>query len=494
MPVHGYTNDEFVADDPVTLISRLDVSDPLHLHPNDFVALTVVYVKLKVTKNYQVWSCATLLALEGKNKTSFIDGSCKRSNSDEVLGKQWDRRFNALWKQFDALIELPRFLMGLDDTYMQIRSSIFSRETLPNVRSAYAIISSEESHRVASGENQHMTHTDKELDNVYDISYLRTKVGHPNGTEAFISKIGNLRLSNGFGHVQDECPKNIGLCVAKNLKKPSQACRGVSIRPKVGFKQAKQVYRPVSKKTNANTSGNKKKDVEPTKDVSNSNPFDVLNSVENDVDLGPNGETSNLASKKANSNGSSFWNVGSSSTSTTPIVEKINKIERLTVKIDDPNITMEEYIRLEEEKACRLGKVYNWETATYGKIWYDEDVHDLRYVETEFPAIVLNDTLMSEPTVSSPNNNEIDFRISFDKSDDEDYTVIFDKNSFSYKIICVNDLKTDSENYNEKVNMPSFPSPEPTVSCFDDLDFFKDFDNEFPAIIYNNAQTSKSDL
>nr|GEV97397.1 hypothetical protein [Tanacetum cinerariifolium] len=32
--------------------------------------------------------------------------------------------------------------------------------------------------------------------------------------------------------------------------------------------------------------------------------------------------------------------------------------------MDDPNITMEEYIRLEEEKAHRNGKVYNWETDT----------------------------------------------------------------------------------------------------------------------------------
>ncbi|GJT37669.1 hypothetical protein Tco_0937534 [Tanacetum coccineum] len=100
---------------------------------------------------------------------------------------------------------------------------------------------------------------------------------------------------------------------------------------------------------------------------------------------------------------------------------------------------------------------------------------------------------MSEPTISSL-NNEIDIRISFDESDDEDYMVIFDKNSFSYSIIYVNDLKTDLENGNEIVNMPSFPSPEPTVSCFDDLDFFKDFKNEFPAIIYNDALTSKSDF
>ncbi|GJW73087.1 hypothetical protein Tco_0132457 [Tanacetum coccineum] len=168
--------------------------------------------------------------------------------------------------------------------------------------------------------------------------------------------------------------------------------------------------------------------------------------------------------------------------------------------MDDPNITMEEYIRLEEEKTHRRGKVCNWETATYGKIWYDEDVHDLRSVETEFPAIAFNDqisyekTHSCEPTVSPLNDNEIDFRISFDESDDEDYTVIFDKYSFCYKIIYVNDLKTDSENDKEKVNMASFPSPEPTVSYFDDLDFFKDFENEFPTIVYNDALTSKSDF
>ncbi|GKE46548.1 ribonuclease H-like domain-containing protein, partial [Tanacetum coccineum] len=81
--------------------------------------------KLKGTENYQVWSYAMLLALEGKNKIGFIYGSCKRSKDDEVL--------------------------GLDDSYMQIRSFILSRETLHDVRSAYATIFSEESHRVAVG-------------------------------------------------------------------------------------------------------------------------------------------------------------------------------------------------------------------------------------------------------------------------------------------------------------------------------------------------------
>ncbi|GJT50026.1 ribonuclease H-like domain-containing protein, partial [Tanacetum coccineum] len=357
MSLHGYSDGEYddASDvDNVTLISKLDVSHPLHLHPNDYVALTVVFIKLKGTENYQVWSCAMLLALEGKNKIRFIDGSCRRSNTYEVLGRHWDRvnvvvlgwilnsiseelflgqifskrakhvwdelketydkvdgsvtfslhhkihtlsqngssiadyyhKLNALWKQFDALIELPRctchaaddfnkhnqliklmqFLMGLDDTYMQIRSSILSRENLPDVRSAYAIISSEESHRIAtgsvsgttqrkrkagsnlkgkivsnnvvgssssngfydeqmatlislikenlsmekeftliwqlvskglitdSGANQHITYTDKNLIDVIDISNLKIKVTHPNGTEAFITRIGNMPL------------------------------------------------------------------------------------------------------------------------------------------------------------------------------------------------------------------------------------------------------------------------------------------------------------
>ncbi|GJW47805.1 hypothetical protein Tco_0079451 [Tanacetum coccineum] len=102
--------------------------------------------------------------------------------------------------------------------------------------------------------------------------------------------------------------------------------------------------------------------------------------------------------------------------------------------MDDPNITMEEYIRLEEEKVRKRGKVFNWEIAKYGKIWYDEDVHDLRSVETEISAIAFNDQISSK------------------------------------KHFLVN------------------------PHCFDDLDFFNDFENDFPAIVYNDALTSKLDF
>ncbi|GJW58697.1 hypothetical protein Tco_0105428 [Tanacetum coccineum] len=152
---------------------------------------------------------------------------------------------------------------------------------------------------------------------------------------------------------------------------------------------------------------------------------------------------------------------------------------------------------------CQLGNLTAGKGSGGGgkglsQIRVDDDLHDLSFVEAEFPAIVINDAFAPRDTFQcksqvSPINDEFDFRISFDESDDEDYTIICDTNSFSYKMISVNNLKTDSENDYEKV-LPSIPSPKPAISFFDDLDFFNDFENEFPAIVYNDAQTSKSDL
>ncbi|GJT07208.1 hypothetical protein Tco_0841670, partial [Tanacetum coccineum] len=65
-----------------------------------------------------------------------------------------------------------------------------------------------------------------------------------------------------FGHIHKECPKNTG----------------------AGFKPQKE-YRPVLKKPTASSSGNKKKAVEHTIEVSNLNLFEVLSLVDNDVEL-----------------------------------------------------------------------------------------------------------------------------------------------------------------------------------------------------------------
>ncbi|GJU85945.1 hypothetical protein Tco_1293491 [Tanacetum coccineum] len=111
-----------------------------------------------------------------------------------------------------------------------------------------------------------------------------------------------------FGHIHEECPKNTGAGEKKTVKKPSQTSRGVLVGPKMGFKPQKE-YRSVTKKPNVSSSGNKKKGVEPTIKVSNSNPFDVLNSVDNDMEFGTNGGTTNLINNGATSSGSSYMNI-----------------------------------------------------------------------------------------------------------------------------------------------------------------------------------------
>ncbi|GJT12706.1 hypothetical protein Tco_0859748 [Tanacetum coccineum] len=143
--------------------------------------------------------------------------------------------------------------------------------------------------------------------------------------------------------------------------------------------------------------------------------------------------------------------------------------------MEDPNITMEEYIRLEEEKDHRRGKVYNWETATYGKIWDNEDVHDLRSVETEFPAIVFNDTdfenefpaiiyndaqtskstLLTELILNPPHIDEFNLKdeTSLSECDEEEQNILNFNDLFLFNVIYPDELKTDTDNDDDKVNI-----------------------------------------
>ncbi|GJV36484.1 hypothetical protein Tco_1408961 [Tanacetum coccineum] len=127
--------------------------------------------------------------------------------------------------------------------------------------------------------------------------------------------------------------------------------------------------------------------------------------------------------------------------------------------MDDPNITMEEYIQLMADKTHKRGQMFDWETGMYGKIYDDIDL--FKYFRADFPTIVYNDALasdlkvLSEPTVSPHNaiKADFDFTISFSESVDEDYTFIYDKNSSFYKLVSVKDLKSDTETDVDEINV-----------------------------------------
>ncbi|GKB48028.1 hypothetical protein Tco_0898781 [Tanacetum coccineum] len=95
-----------------------------------------------------MWNCAMKFALRNKNKLDFIDGTCKRDSNNHVMANQWDmcNSMVVTWILGSLSPELY-FLMGLDDAYLPIRSNILTRDPLPHVKTAFAVISEEESHR-----------------------------------------------------------------------------------------------------------------------------------------------------------------------------------------------------------------------------------------------------------------------------------------------------------------------------------------------------------
>ncbi|GJW21020.1 ribonuclease H-like domain-containing protein, partial [Tanacetum coccineum] len=192
------------------LINNLDASNPLHVQNSDNSSSVIIPSKLLGTENYRIWSGAVKLALQARNKYGFVDGTCLRESyaTSDVLTAQWDkfkktydkvdgsvvynllqksnivkqggslvadyyRRLNSIWREFDALAKLPKctcevkcscdaskelglhqqlmklmqFLMGHYDCYQPVRSSLLTRDPIPEIKDAYNVVSREESHR-----------------------------------------------------------------------------------------------------------------------------------------------------------------------------------------------------------------------------------------------------------------------------------------------------------------------------------------------------------
>nr|GEY60866.1 hypothetical protein [Tanacetum cinerariifolium] len=169
----------------------------------------------------------------------------------------------------------------------------------------------------------------------------------------------------------------------KNVNKPSQTARGVLVGRKMRFKPQKE-YRPVNKKSIASSNGNKKKGVEPTIEVSNSNPFDVLNSVDNDVEFGTNGRTTNLVNNRATSSGSSFMHVDNNSSAGNPLkrVRFLGEYEVVSVDNDKARFMTSERVGFGTQSLLEQW-TYSYDNDDYDDDSYNDDIyegHDLSHV------------------------------------------------------------------------------------------------------------------
>ncbi|GJY90710.1 hypothetical protein Tco_0505906, partial [Tanacetum coccineum] len=113
--------------------------------------------------------------------------------------------------------------------------------------------------------------------------------------------------------------------------------------------------------------------------------------------------------------------------------------------MDNPNITMEEYIRLQEEKALRHGQTFNWQS-TDCHIW---------------SAIVYDDALtfkldsLTEPTISPRHIDELELKndTSLSKHDKEEQNVVYFNDLFLFNMTYLNDLKSDKDNDDDKIDI-----------------------------------------
>ncbi|XP_071740338.1 uncharacterized protein [Rutidosis leptorrhynchoides] len=128
-------------------------------------------------------------------------------------------KLNSLWKQYDILCKLPscdcaadkerkehynqrklmKFLMGLDDSYQPVRTTILTSDPLPSVKTAFSIVSREESHRGV----QHKK-------SVSESSAFFANTGKPRiGNTSSNSKI-ECKKCGRIGHTIEKCYEIVG--------------------------------------------------------------------------------------------------------------------------------------------------------------------------------------------------------------------------------------------------------------------------------------------
>ncbi|GKD51335.1 ribonuclease H-like domain-containing protein [Tanacetum coccineum] len=226
-------------DSSSSLDLNLTFGDPLYMYPNDTGGSPIVTIKLTGTDNYKddtnpalanqwdmcnsvvfTWILNSLssdlyvgaiyaktafeLWTDLKDTYDKVDGSAvfnlhKSINSLSQSGASLADYYNnlySLWKQFDANMS-GKNCLNIKGTFFNgsVKFNLnFKRYFNGNINFVVGNISL--GWIVDSGANQHMIVSAKFLVNVVDISNLGLTVGNPNGTQALITKIGDLKINN----------------------------------------------------------------------------------------------------------------------------------------------------------------------------------------------------------------------------------------------------------------------------------------------------------
>ncbi|XP_075111267.1 uncharacterized protein LOC142181719 [Nicotiana tabacum] len=170
-------------------------SSPLFLHLSDVPGTSLVSVPFSGT-GFEGWKRSIIVSLLARNKIAFIDGTLPRPPINSPECKHWDRvnnmrelaftcqgvvdiasYFNKLKKLWDELTVMSsnhakncncaakpgleqeeeenmvhQFLMGLNETYVNVRSNILLMNPLPSLDNVYNILLQDENQRFNLGQ------------------------------------------------------------------------------------------------------------------------------------------------------------------------------------------------------------------------------------------------------------------------------------------------------------------------------------------------------
>ncbi|KAH0657672.1 hypothetical protein KY289_026420 [Solanum tuberosum] len=149
--------------------SNIDYNNSLYLHPSDALGSLSIEIQLKGMEKYMLWSQAMKLALLGRNKLGFIDGSVTRNIYEGDLQRRWDR-CNAIvvsWLMSSVQSDLLSGILFRSDAYLvwndfkerfdKARSQILMMSPEPSVNQAYAMIIQDKSQKMPVGEKDATT-------------------------------------------------------------------------------------------------------------------------------------------------------------------------------------------------------------------------------------------------------------------------------------------------------------------------------------------------
>nr|GMC61295.1 Retrovirus-related Pol polyprotein from transposon RE1 [Ipomoea batatas] len=186
--------DDTLSTTITTSATHIDIENPYYLHSFDGTGTSLVGTPLVGIDNYTSWALAMTMALRGRNKFCFVDGTLAMPDVSHPDHARWQRVNNivmswilnsihpslahtvlyapdaatvCLWDELNLLDPPPKcscsartayvtqtermrlfqFFMGLRETYSQARSQLLLNSVLPTVKGAYALLLQDEKQR-----------------------------------------------------------------------------------------------------------------------------------------------------------------------------------------------------------------------------------------------------------------------------------------------------------------------------------------------------------